>query len=360
MNYQTLMHRDGSVELGAFPTLEWIKEISDVVDWNGKSVLDVGCAEGMYCVVALKEGSSRVVGLDVNPNMIVKAKNLHMEYDFEPSIYLSKAESYYPLENFDILIFSMVLHWMDDVHYHFRRLANSVKDLIVCVYRTRNPSYQIPINGKWFPALRRDLSEMDVLAITKGFKKIHHRLLLTQDNNKEVYLSIYRRYKDVKPVSYAVIKTNEEFDSDWMQRVKTVLPHLSKYIPFIDFILDSERVIGYATKYIDGWDLWGDRPFEYYGREYPAESIEHNVFLTSVQRANIIQMLRAILDTGVQFGVAPSDITRRNIMVKGDECYLIDLCQVSDVVQGEDVHKVISTELLSFLVLSVEDIMEMN
>ena len=342
LNYQTLMHRDGTVEPGAFPTLHWINEISKVVDWSGKSVIDFGCAEGMFCVAVQQRGASRVIGLDVNPDMIIKAKNLHVEHGFEPIIYESKAESYYPLEVHDILIFSMVLQWMDDVPYHFRRLANCVKDIIVCIYRTRNAAYKIPINGKWFPTK----NELDVLAITKGFKNIYTRLLLTQDDDKEVYLSIYRRYKDVKPVISAVIKTNQEFDSDWMQRVKKVLPHLSKHIPFIDFIFDGDRVKGYSTKYINGRDLWGDRPFEYL-------TGEHNVFLTSTQRANLKQMLRNILSTATQIGVAPSDITRRNIMVEGDECYLIDLDNVS---YTRDAQKVFSTELLSFLGLSIEDI----
>ena len=347
VNYQTLMHRDGRVEPGVMPTLDWFDEVSKVVDWKGKSVLDVGCAEGMYSVAVQKKGA-RVVGLDVSPYMVVNAKSLRDEYGLRHPVYESKVESYYPLEVYDILMFSMILHLMDDVQYHFRRLANSVKDLIVCIYRTKNASYTIPDNGKWFPTI----NEMDVLAIAKGFKKIHHQLLLTQDNEKEIYLSIYRRYKDVKPVITAVIKTNQDFDADWMKRVKTVLTHLSKYIPFMDFISDGDKVKGYATEYINGWDLWGDKPFEHHGQKYPSEGSEHNVFLTSIQKTNIIQMLKDILNTAIRFGVAPSDITRRNILVKGDKCHLIDLDSVEASTQN-----IVSTELLSFLGLSVEDLL---
>lgn len=342
VNYQTLMHKDGSVETGVFSTLEWFSEISKTVDWKGKSVIDLGCAEGMFCVLALNEGAKRAICIDVNPDMIVKAKKLHKEHGLPYSIYQSKAESYYPLEPHDIVIFSMVLHWMDDVYYHFKRLVDCVKE-IVCIYRTRNASYKIPDNGKWFPSV----NELDVLAVTTGFKNVYTRLLLTQDNNKEIYLTVYRRYKEVKPVIHATKKTNYDFDANWMQRVKKVLPHLSEYIPFIDFVFDGDKVIGYTMKYINGKDLWGDKPFEYTGGE-------HNVFLTPIQKTNLKQMLRDILNTASQIGVAPCDVTRRNIMVEGDKCYLIDLDVVSET---HDIHHIISTELLSFLGLSIQDIL---
>lgn len=343
MNYQTLIHQDGSIETGVFPTLEWFDEISKIVDWNGKSVIDLGCAEGMFSVLAMQKGAKRAIGIDVNPDMILKAKRLHEEYGLPHIIYQSKAESYYPLELHDIIIFSMILHWMDNVYYHFKRLTDCVKDTVICIYRTRNASYKIPDNGKWFPTK----NELDVLAVTVGFKNVYTRCLLTQDNDKEIYLSIYRKYKEVKPVIYVAKKVNYEFDANWMQRAKRVLAHLSKHIPFIDFVFDGDRVIGYTMKYINGKDLWGDKPFEYTGGE-------HNVFLTPIQKTNLKQMLRDILSTASQIGVVPSDITRRNIMVEGDKCYLLDLDVVSET---HDIQNVISTELLNFLGLSIEDIL---
>jgi len=54
----------------------WTCERIFAEDMGGKSVLDIGTKYGYFCFEALKRGADRVVGIDVNPEDIRKAKML--------------------------------------------------------------------------------------------------------------------------------------------------------------------------------------------------------------------------------------------------------------------------------------------
>lgn len=49
--------------------LEILKEVFKV---KGKSVIDLGCAEGAFCKEALEKGADSVIGIDINPEMLEK------------------------------------------------------------------------------------------------------------------------------------------------------------------------------------------------------------------------------------------------------------------------------------------------
>lgn len=49
---------------------------------SGRSFIDIGCAEGLYCYEALKLGASSVVGIDVSQQKIERAKKLYQDIDF--------------------------------------------------------------------------------------------------------------------------------------------------------------------------------------------------------------------------------------------------------------------------------------
>jgi len=43
-------------------------------DLGGKTVLDIGCGSGVYCIEAARRGAARVVGIDVSEEMVALAK----------------------------------------------------------------------------------------------------------------------------------------------------------------------------------------------------------------------------------------------------------------------------------------------
>lgn len=99
------------------------------------------------------------------------------------------------------------------------------------------------------------------------------------------------------------------YDPEWKKRLEAFMAECP--LPaFVQFLPK-----GYVTKYIDGVDLWGDKPFE---------RGSTNFALSDVQRQNILSLVERAVSASVKTGVYLGDITRRNIILKGDIPYLID------------------------------------
>lgn len=81
-------------------------------DLGGKSVLDLGCNEGFFCLEAKRRGAKEVVGLDANPSVIAGAKqyaadqNLAIEYIVSDMMRL-------PDRKFDFILLMSALHYID-------------------------------------------------------------------------------------------------------------------------------------------------------------------------------------------------------------------------------------------------------
>lgn len=172
---------------GVMPTNEWFNEIKEHVKFNGKTVLDVGCAEGVMCLLSLKEGAKSVNGIDEQMEMIERAEKLTEEYSNVLFIH-GKTKDKIMVGNADIGIFSMIIHWIG--MEEFLRLTKCFKTIVV-IFRERNPGYQIPINGKWFPTLQ----ELHSLMKEKGFRRNYSEVIMVQDSEKRISLAIYDKEK---------------------------------------------------------------------------------------------------------------------------------------------------------------------
>ena len=76
MPYQTFSdQKGGSDSPGKLKALK-------LPDLEGKSVLDIGCNEGFFCVEAKKQGATRVVGIDKVPAVIEAARQRAPDIDF--------------------------------------------------------------------------------------------------------------------------------------------------------------------------------------------------------------------------------------------------------------------------------------
>ncbi len=73
---------------------------------QGKKVLDIGCNEGFFCNYAIKKGASRVLGVDLNPELIKLAKKRTPEAEFINASWWNL-----PDEKFDIILFMSAIHY---------------------------------------------------------------------------------------------------------------------------------------------------------------------------------------------------------------------------------------------------------
>ena len=76
----------------------------------GKSVLDLGCSSGYFCFEAAKRGAIRVLGIDVEPDVIRKNRLLADCLGLNVEFQVHDIEATLPDEQFDYVLCLNVLH----------------------------------------------------------------------------------------------------------------------------------------------------------------------------------------------------------------------------------------------------------
>lgn len=118
-------------------------------DLSGKSLLDIGCNEGFFCAAALQRGASRVVGIDVNPELVRKAQNRIPGAEFH-------AKSWWEIgsEKFDYILFLSAIHYEPEQKRLLRRLLESLKpDGTLILEAGAEPDYY---KSEWKWVVRHD------------------------------------------------------------------------------------------------------------------------------------------------------------------------------------------------------------
>lgn len=188
--YQTLLLPDDTVKPGAFNTLDWFSHIIQEVNFRGKDVVDYGCAEGVMSLLSKRSGATKVHGVDIDRERIEQACKSSTDLNLPVNFY---SQSLYELNiGSDIGIFSLIIHWLNDPQKDLRDLLGRVDDTAIIIFREYNELYQSS-NGNWFPTLE----ELDTYMASCSFECKATKLLQTQDNNKNIYLKVFKRTKKV-------------------------------------------------------------------------------------------------------------------------------------------------------------------
>jgi len=89
------------------------------------SILDIGCGEGILQARLTACGYSRYVGIDISDAAIQKAR---LREDAQTVFLSGDAESYIPLEPFDVIVFNEVLYYFNDPLKIFARYMDFLKE----------------------------------------------------------------------------------------------------------------------------------------------------------------------------------------------------------------------------------------
>lgn len=73
---------------------------------KGKSVLDIGCNEGFFCIEAVRQGATRVLGIDYSQKFVDLAKARCPEAEFRKATWWE-----IPNEKFDVIFFLSAIHY---------------------------------------------------------------------------------------------------------------------------------------------------------------------------------------------------------------------------------------------------------
>jgi trans-aconitate methyltransferase len=95
----------------------------------GKSVLDVGCAEGLIGIHLYDAGAAAVHGLELRPDYVAEANKLRGDRGclFE----VADVNEYRPVREYDITIMLAVLHKLREPGEVLSRFALDTRDLMV-------------------------------------------------------------------------------------------------------------------------------------------------------------------------------------------------------------------------------------
>jgi SAM-dependent methyltransferase len=86
---------------------------------HGKAVLDIGCNEGFFCIEAVREGASRVVGIDQKASVIESARRRCPEATFIHGNWWK-----IPDEKFDCIFFLSAMHYEPQPRKLLRKLRD--------------------------------------------------------------------------------------------------------------------------------------------------------------------------------------------------------------------------------------------
>ena len=115
-------------------------------DVEGRRVLDLGCGAGQLARHLATTGAAEVVGVDVSERMLALAR---AEWAHPRVTYRRAAieEVTFPPERFDLIVSSLVLHYVDDYAGLVRRIARWLLPGGVFVYSTEHPIFTARLPG---------------------------------------------------------------------------------------------------------------------------------------------------------------------------------------------------------------------
>ena len=95
------------------------------------SVLDIGCAEGFFCIEAKKRNAETVLGLDFDPDKVQMAKKISEILNLEINYTNGDLENIETLGNFDYIICLNIIHHLTDPIAVIEKLINMTNKKLV-------------------------------------------------------------------------------------------------------------------------------------------------------------------------------------------------------------------------------------
>lgn len=111
-------------------------------DVSGKSVLDVGCGTGRYCIEFLKRGAHSVYGIDFADNMLEIARELLSRTEGNDRCKLIKADfmNYdFGDSSFDVVIAVGFFDYINDPLPYLEKMYALTKCMVLATFPVRSP-----------------------------------------------------------------------------------------------------------------------------------------------------------------------------------------------------------------------------
>jgi len=118
--------------------LEMPTTLSVLGNVKGKKILDFGCGSGIYARLLTKKGA-KLKGFDISPEMLKIAKQLNPKLDLR----LGSGNKIPFKEKFDIVLASLVVHYLKDWNKMFKQVKRVLKKGGYFIFSTGNPMTEV-------------------------------------------------------------------------------------------------------------------------------------------------------------------------------------------------------------------------
>lgn len=164
---------------------------------KGKSVLDLGCNNGFFCYEAARRGATRVVGLDVDPDMIRKNRILAEILGHDVEFNVMDLDRERITERFDYVLCLNVLHHLRYPLYTLDNLVEVVREKLVLEMASFGLGDSIRMGV--FPALSPLIANLPVIFVSPGHaRKKLKRFVFTQSAMRNLLLTHRRVFSSCK------------------------------------------------------------------------------------------------------------------------------------------------------------------
>lgn len=127
---------------------EWHELKKLLPDFNGKTVLDLGCGYGWHCRYAVENGAEKVIGIDLSERMIDKAKT--MTDSSKISYYvMGMYEIEHLKTHFDIVISSLALHYVPSFDVIAKKVNHCLNTGGDFIFSTEHPIFTAQGKEDW-------------------------------------------------------------------------------------------------------------------------------------------------------------------------------------------------------------------
>lgn len=107
-----------------------LKGLGDLRDRvAGKTLLDIGCAEGLISTYLFDRGATAVHGIEVRPDFVEVANKLRG--DRACTFEVADANDYEPVRDYDIVIMLALLHKLRDPTTACKRFVAAAREMVV-------------------------------------------------------------------------------------------------------------------------------------------------------------------------------------------------------------------------------------
>lgn len=128
---------------------EWETFEKMMPDFHNKRVLDLGCGFGWHCKYAVEHGADEVIGIDLSQRMLDNAEKINSDKSIK-YINSSIEEFKYQKNNFDIVISSLALHYVEDFAKVCQNVYAMLKDNGDFIFSVEHPIFTAYGSQEWY------------------------------------------------------------------------------------------------------------------------------------------------------------------------------------------------------------------